>query len=1591
MKNRLTVLFLFCLAVAAAAFADPVSREQAQKMAEKYLLDKPGSHRLSPVSSSRRQAQGKDSAEVGTKLYYVFDRGENQGYVIVPADDSYGDIIGYTEEGRFSYDSLPPHMQNWLECQAQYIAFLRDNPDKASQQKSSRRRVAVHASIEPMVTTKWGQGWPYNNECPIYFGEGRSITGCVATAMAQLMYYQREKSVREVQKSIPNYTLKNDEKGTMVVEGIPAGSPIDWDNMLDTYSSSSSEKSCLAVAQLMHYCGVSVRMGYSPGGSGASTSYVPVPLKEFFGYGDNPRAVWAHNYSDENSWDEILYRELEQQRPFQLAGHTQDGAGHSFVCDGYKDGLYHINWGWDGGSDGYFALKSMNGWSFSQCAIINFEPNDFSSLELKVANTKAKQLCLDNWDSDGDGKFTYGEAAAVTDLGAVFRGQTFTAFNELYYFTSVTSIPDDAFSGCQRLSSIRLPKKLQAIGARAFSGCSALKTLVLPDGITSIGEEAFSGCTRLEDVKLPVNITRIEARTFAGCQTFAATSIPICVTFIGDGAFSGCTNLASVTVGTERPQNLQLGADVFAEVDKTQATLNFPQGLRDYFANAEQWKDFANLNELRTLSQGQFASLAQGKRYYVYNVGTGRYLTHGEAYGMQGVVADTDAPMRFEFRKRSNMGDDEYYLYSSDSPNKDNRIFFRSSTDSNVGKGIKACFVDGASTRLNENGLPANWTVKPVEGQDKVYTIQCSEGTADFVQGLYLGVQPGHESNASFPTYGTYFDIPYAQFPLNCQWMLVEFTENALLYSKYSSELQNLLSIADTQHFDATTEKAVYADTGSSLSDLQHACSCLRAKLGFVNFEDDAFRDIVLSRFDGDGNKEISQGEMAGVKQLPEKLFANNKDLLSLSDLKHFTGLQSIDMDAFSNCPNVTEIALPENVESIGARAFNRQPKVTKITLPSRISTISSRAFFNCIALQEVYVPVANPADITINSAAFNFGKSDDNPLSDCILYVPFGSKQLYQEAAVWSKFNDIREYRVEEMPEFVAPQTNTDYYIYNKGMKKFITRGESWGTQAVVGTQPLTWQLRRRSGMPTETYYFYSEDLTDRPKKAWGRVFTDRYIGDGKSTFTDTDINAHSYWAVSCVDSLERLYTFQPPVHNADYVEGEYAGVDLQHASNVSPTYGVYWDISYESNPKNCQWGFVEAAKVKANRAKLRLDAKLYSLIEKAQGSTVDATPEQAVYHDPASTGAELREAIVSLRRKLSLVPFIDEQVELFCVNTWDDDEDGELSVDEAAFVSDIGVVFKGNASITSLEDLRFFTGLTEIPSEAFRSNASMISVILPQNVTKVGKNAFASCTELKYVAVLNPTAVVDIQDAGMPSRALSVFVPENMVEAYKADSKWKSYTILPYTGIPVVQIADAAREYGRTSAKASFKVSGAPVNALPVVSVNNVATLPVGTYPIGLSNAENITSLDLQINEGTLTVSPAPVTVTAQSYTRMEGQPNPEFAYTMSSLRNHETAAEVFLQMPVVTCQADESSPAGEYEITVSGAEALNYAFTYVNGILTVEEDPDGIAITPEEKGEGTLYDLLGRRIENRDLKRGVYILNGRKYIRKLLLSGK
>ena len=154
------------------------------------------------------------------------------------------------------------------------------------------------------------------------------------------------------------------------------------------------------------------------------------------------------------------------------------------------------------------------------------------------------------------------------------------------------------------------------------------------------------------------------------------------------------------------------------------------------------------------------------------------------------------------------------------------------------------------------------------------------------------------------------------------------------------------------------------------------------------------------------------------------------------------------------------------------------------------------------------------------------------------------------------------------------------------------------------------------------------------------------------------------------------------------------------------------------------------------------------------------------------------------------------------------------------------------------------------------------------------------------------------------------------------------------------------------------------------------------VGTYDIVVAPG-TITSEGLRCVNGTLTVEKATVTVTAKSYTRYETQPNPEFEVTYSSFKNREKAADVILVQPTLECDATPESPAGEYEIRVFGAEALNYEFNYVPGVLTVLPANDAVRNLPALNAKpSTLHDLSGRRLTTSPTK-GVYLENGQKRV--------
>jgi hypothetical protein len=193
------------------------------------------------------------------------------------------------------------------------------------------------------------------------------------------------------------------------------------------------------------------------------------------------------------------------------------------------------------------------------------------------------------------------------------------------------------------------------------------------------------------------------------------------------------------------------------------------------------------------------------------------------------------------------------------------------------------------------------------------------------------------------------------------------------------------------------------------------------------------------------------------------------------------------------------------------------------------------------------------------------------------------------------------------------------------------------------------------------------------------------------------------------------------------------------------------------------------------------------------------------------------------------------------------------------------------------------------------------------------------------------------------------------------------------------------------RTIINDEYKVEGAPVNGKPEFAIYHTvdATAPVGTYDVEIFSG-TITTLNVEYIAPKLIVEPAPVTITAKSYTRKYGEPNPEFELTYRSFRNREKAEDVLTKQPVIECDATETSPAGDYEIRVSGAEAQNYVFEYVAGVLTIEDDPSGVDLQRARTADGSTFDLQGRKMKNAEsstsqLPKGVYIRNGKKVVIK------
>lgn len=387
MKKAL--LFVIGLMLTSTLLAGPVGKEEAKAKALTFLGGKVGT------------AEGRAKAPLQQELslastgdaYHVFNIGSDGGFVIVSASDLTPDIIGYTDEGAFDANNIPDNMKAWLQGYADQIAWVEKNGEQVVESKVRKAPAGVKSAIAPLIQTKWNQTSPYNGMVP-----SGCVTGCVATAMAQMLYYcaNQPSFPKGTTKEIPSYT---DGNGHDV--GACSVTTFDWADMQLTYSGSESTAQKNAVATLMKYCGASVNMRYGSTSS-ATTMYVAEALNNYFGYDHHLKNVYRDQYSS-TGWEDLMYDEIASGRPV-LYGGKSSSSGHAFICDGYsEDGYFHINWGWGGLHDGYYLLSVVNpekggagsgsavdGYSMIQDAIIGFQaPTDDKTEEEVLLTVRA--------------------------------------------------------------------------------------------------------------------------------------------------------------------------------------------------------------------------------------------------------------------------------------------------------------------------------------------------------------------------------------------------------------------------------------------------------------------------------------------------------------------------------------------------------------------------------------------------------------------------------------------------------------------------------------------------------------------------------------------------------------------------------------------------------------------------------------------------------------------------------------------------------------------------------------------------------------------------------------------------------------------------------------------------------------------------------------------------------------------------------------------------------------------------------------------------------------------------------------------------
>ena len=394
MKRNCMILAL--LVSAMTLMAERVSQEDAALVAD-HFMNAASSSSVKKAPAKRMVLKKAETAE--ENLYFLYENENGEGWVIIAADDAVSPVLAYSETGHFRTDNMPVNVRKWMSKYNHFIQKIEADGATASEEtaaewtalRKSARKSKGDAVVGPLIQTTWDQDDPYWDLCP-GTGKNKAYTGCVATAMAQVMKFWNwpvtgtgSHSYRPLDPNDPYDMFGNVNYSSRYTQTLTANfgeTTYDWANMLNKYTSAATTAQEEAVATLMYHCGVATEMMYgndADGGSGTYTvnygdwsdpgcaqnafvNYFRYKKEGLTGYLRDgytyERKEYYKKWNDAD-WTAMIKAELDNRRPILYGGASEEG-GHSFICDGYDDADYfHFNWGWSGDNDGYYKLSNL--------------------------------------------------------------------------------------------------------------------------------------------------------------------------------------------------------------------------------------------------------------------------------------------------------------------------------------------------------------------------------------------------------------------------------------------------------------------------------------------------------------------------------------------------------------------------------------------------------------------------------------------------------------------------------------------------------------------------------------------------------------------------------------------------------------------------------------------------------------------------------------------------------------------------------------------------------------------------------------------------------------------------------------------------------------------------------------------------------------------------------------------------------------------------------------------------------------------------------------------------------------------------------